>query len=270
MVWTNMQMGPSGSPRPDVYTIAKSFAKFTPISYECKISVSDFRSDVTTGKWQKYLKFSAGVIFAAPKGLITKADVPKGCGLVTRNEDGWVTVKAPTLNRCESLTRDEWMKLLISGVERARRVDPEARMLNTWAMQDVIRKKYGKEIAEALSNRDSAATILRTLECGHREEIDRLNKRHSDRMKTLAETHASETRYTDRSRDDLCKVLGMPAGSGPYEIARALDAVKNVVTADQEVARMSAQIVRLRRAIKHAMDDINEASPLDMVTTDDA
>jgi hypothetical protein len=269
MVWTDMQMGPSGSPRPDVYTIAKSYSRFTPISYECKISVSDFRSDVTTGKWQKYLKFSSGVIFAVPKGLVTKADIPKGCGLVTRNEDGWVTVKAPTLNRCETLSHHEWMKLLIDGVVRAGRIDPETRLLNQWQVKEKIRKKYGEELAAALSNRDATASQLERAARINREEIERVNSQHAIRMKKIVEEHAAEARYIDRSRDDLCKALGLPAGSGVYEIARAMDKVRSVITADKEVARMTAQIVRLRRAMKSAMDDINEVSPLDKITTED-
>ena len=58
--------------------------------------VSDFRSDITSGKWQKYLDFSTAVVFAVPKGLVSKDDIPKGCGLMTRGENGWVTLRKPT------------------------------------------------------------------------------------------------------------------------------------------------------------------------------
>ncbi|OUS29497.1 hypothetical protein A9Q98_06140 [Thalassotalea sp. 42_200_T64] len=70
MVWEDIPVGKSGSVRPDVLTIQKSFASPNPISYEIKVSVSDFRSDVTSAKWKNYLDFSYGVIFAVPKGLI--------------------------------------------------------------------------------------------------------------------------------------------------------------------------------------------------------
>ena len=49
MIWLDMQLGPSGSPRPDVFTAPKSYSGFKPIAYECKVSVSDFRSDITSG-----------------------------------------------------------------------------------------------------------------------------------------------------------------------------------------------------------------------------
>ena len=46
MVWLNMQLGPRGSPRPDVYTIYKSYVRPQPTAYEVKISREDFRSDI--------------------------------------------------------------------------------------------------------------------------------------------------------------------------------------------------------------------------------
>ena len=64
--------------------------------YEAKISVADFRADVTAGKWQTYRPFSCGVVFAVPKGLIAKADIPPRCGLIVRGESGWRTVKGPS------------------------------------------------------------------------------------------------------------------------------------------------------------------------------
>lgn len=51
IVWTDMQLGPSGSPRPDVYSIEPSFAKFRPLAYEVKVSVADYRRDVAAGKY---------------------------------------------------------------------------------------------------------------------------------------------------------------------------------------------------------------------------
>ena len=82
LVWTDMQLGPAGSPRPDVYSLPCSFTRFMPIAYECKISVADFRRDVTAGKWTSYMQFAAGVIFAAPAGLVGKDDLP-ACLLYT-------------------------------------------------------------------------------------------------------------------------------------------------------------------------------------------
>ena len=84
MVWCDMQLGPLPSPRPDVYTIDKSYRHPKPTAYEVKVSVADFRSDVTSGKWQVYRRFAGAVYFAVPAGLASPSDVPDGCGLYTR------------------------------------------------------------------------------------------------------------------------------------------------------------------------------------------
>lgn len=62
MVWENIPAGCAGNVRPDVYTLQKSFSSPNPITYEVKVSLSDFRSDVTTAKWKAYLRFSYGVV----------------------------------------------------------------------------------------------------------------------------------------------------------------------------------------------------------------
>lgn len=95
-VWTDMQMGPVGSPRPDVYVLPKEYRAFHPISYEVKVSMQDFRADTTRAKWQSYLPFSAGVVFACPAGLLKPADLPTGCGLIERSSTGWRHKKRPT------------------------------------------------------------------------------------------------------------------------------------------------------------------------------
>lgn len=117
MVWEDIPAGRAGSIRPDVLTIEKSFAKPKPISYEIKVSVADFRADITSGKWKGYLQFSDGVVFAVPKGLITKKDIPNGCGLMTFNGQFWNTVKRPTLQN-STLDNELLLKLLIGGKDR--------------------------------------------------------------------------------------------------------------------------------------------------------
>lgn len=133
LAWTNMPMGPAGTVRPDVFTLSRTFSRFAPISYEVKVSVSDFRADVTAGKWSEYLAFSSAVVFAVPAGLITRKDIPEGCGLMTRSDAGWKTAKAPTLRTVDNLPKSTWMKILFDGLERLekdRRLGP--RKANDW------------------------------------------------------------------------------------------------------------------------------------------
>jgi hypothetical protein len=154
IAWENMQMGPSGSPRPDVYIMQKSYSRFCPMAYEVKVSVADFRSDVTSGKWQSYLQYASGVVFAVPLGLINKDDLPKGCGLIVRGE-GWRHVKKPILQPISTLPHDAWMKLMIDGINR---VDPAARLAirHEYASAEKMRKRFGEDIASLLSKRELA------------------------------------------------------------------------------------------------------------------
>lgn len=151
MVWEDIPAGCAGNVRPDVYTIDKSFTSPNPISYEVKVSMSDFRSDVTKAKWHAYKRFSYGVVFAVPKGLITKNDLPNGCGLITYNGAGiWRTVKKPTLQPCE-IDSDILLKLLMSGYGRMSRpklIQP--RDFAKYKHMDKLRKKFGEDIGKKL------------------------------------------------------------------------------------------------------------------------
>ena len=146
MLWTDMQLGPSGSPRPDVYTIRKSYTQPKPMAYEVKVSVSDFRSDITKGKWQSYLEFAGAVIFVVPKGLITKADVPNGCGLMTYNEeaDSFTNLKKATLHPV-TLPQRVMLKLLIDGQNRVHEVN-RRRLLDEYQIEARVRKALGDEV----------------------------------------------------------------------------------------------------------------------------
>jgi len=88
MVWTDTQLGPAGSPRPDVFTINKSYSRFAADAYEVKVSVSDLRHDLTEGKWQKYRRFAHRVWFAFPRGLAPITEVPRECGVILMGEGG--------------------------------------------------------------------------------------------------------------------------------------------------------------------------------------
>lgn len=150
MVWEDIPAGKRGSVRPDVYTIEKSFANPNPISYEVKVSESDFRSDVTKAKWKSYLDFSYGVTFAVPKGLVTKKDIPNGCGLITFNGEFWNTVKRPTLHPA-NLDDELLMKLLIAGNQRQTQAPViQNRDFDDHKHRETLRKKFGKDIGSKL------------------------------------------------------------------------------------------------------------------------
>lgn len=259
LVWTDMQLGPAGSPRPDVYTVPCSFARFQPVAYECKISVADFRRDVTAGKWTSYLRFAAGVIFAAPAGLLKKEDIPAGCGLIVRGPDGWRSLKGPTLKNMENLSRDAWIKLIIDGMARLADQDREqlrAGLCNEWALEKKVRARLGDVVADAVRDQLHAERRLKTaterLE-NLAEEAEKERRLILDRAKEHAERDAMQI---DSARGELARALGLPASAGAWEIASACKQAARRVSVDPEVKRLRQQLERIQVAIESAAEPL--------------
>lgn len=210
IIWTDMQLGPSGSPRPDVYKMPKSYSRFMPVAYECKISVSDFRSDITTGKWHSYLKYASAVIFAVPKGLIGKEDIPKGCGLIVRSDSGWRMVKGPTLVPvADQLPKDFWIKLVIDGVHRSKREFINKQM-NEYAVHSKIAKKYGAELGEALADRDAAKRNLEVKTAYLQNKVAQLQDKNKDLdIYRQIDKVKSDIEDVKRLKQELCEALGI-------------------------------------------------------------
>ncbi|AIT19495.1 hypothetical protein BTN_2292 [Burkholderia thailandensis E254] len=259
LVWTDMQLGPAGSPRPDVYTVPCSFARFQPVAYECKISVADFRRDVTAGKWTSYLRFAAGVIFAAPAGLLKKEDIPAGCGLIVRGPDGWRSLKGPTLKNMENLPRDAWIKLIIDGMARLAdqgREQLRAGLCNEWTLEKKLRARLGDIVADAVRDQLHAERRLKTaterLE-NLAEEAEKERRLILDRTKEHAERDAMQI---DSARGELARALGLPASAGAWEIASACKQAARRVSVDPEVKRLRQQLERIQVAIESAAEPL--------------
>lgn len=251
LVWEDMQLGPSGSPRPDVYTVPKSYANFRPLAYEIKVSVADFRRDVTAGKWQSYLAFAAGVVFAVPAGLIDKREVPPGCGLMVRGEAGWRTLKGPTLGRVNNLPLEAWLKLLIDGT---RRLDTplQPRDAARWAYSGRARKVLGERVAGLMRNMGGAEaaleyelTKLRERQAGAIEERQRL----ADEIRERAKADALEV---DLARSELAMVLGLPPEAALWTIRQAARQAAAALGRDAEVVRLRGLLADVRRALEAA------------------
>ncbi|WP_334046148.1 hypothetical protein [Burkholderia cepacia] len=254
-----MQLGPAGSPRPDVYTVPCSFARFQPVAYECKISVADFRRDVTAGKWTSYLRFAAGVIFAAPAGLLKKEDIPAGCGLIVRGPDGWRSLKGPTLKNMENLPRDAWIKLIIDGMARLADQNHEqlrAGLCNEWTLEKKLRARLGDVVADAVRDQLHAERRLKTaterLE-NLAEEAENERRLILDRAKEHAQRDAAQV---DAARIELARVLGLPASAGAWEIASACKQAARRLSTDPEIRRLRQQLERIQAAIESAAEPL--------------
>lgn len=256
MVWTDMQLGPAGSPRPDVYTINMSYSRFCPIAYECKVSVADFRHDITSGKWQSYLTFAAGVVFAVPAGLINKQDVPPGCGLIVRHEGGWRMAKGPTLKAGVELPRSAWMKLLIDGVHRSERQHMR-RGMNEYEVHRKIEQKYGEELAALLSKRDRASS--------HLEYTIKQIQAKSDDLDAFkhVESQRKELEEFRRIKAELCQLLKIPEHSNLWRIQHEIHSLMKMLDANSVVSEMKRELENTLSSLKRQVSSLeNIVSPL--------
>jgi hypothetical protein len=118
LIWTETGVGSAWLsahlPIPDVYTLEQSYDP-KPIVYECKVSRSDFMSDLRSRKWAKYLPISTRLYFAVPHGMVGRDEVPGDCGLVTwePGADKWRTPVRAAVREC-SLTDHQWLALLFA------------------------------------------------------------------------------------------------------------------------------------------------------------
>lgn len=262
MVWTDMQLGPSGSSRPDVYALPIAYSRFQPIAYECKVSMSDFRADVTKGKYTDYLKFAAGVVFACPAGLLKKEDIPAGAGLMVRGPDGWRSLKKPALIKCDSLPRDAWMKLLIDGSRRdiqRREVENERslRSLNEHRAIQKLRAEFGEVVAAAISDHRQQTTHhltnLRYRIKGEEEALQRDLERIEEKRR-VARKRVDD--HCSKLLADLAAVVGMEADAAQvYEMGSRLRDMINLAQADSTVQELRAIV----RRMQHSFNDFRDA-----------
>jgi len=257
LVWTDMQLGPAGSPRPDVYTLPKTYSRFTPLAYEVKVSTADFRRDVTAGKWQSYLEFSAGVVFAAPAGLITKADVLPGCGLIVRHEQVWRTVKGPTLKHVATLPHAAWMKLMIDGLPRAVFAGtPEPRSLKPWNVEAEVRRKYGQKLAALLSDLSLAESRLMVEIAKAKVSAKTLREAERTREQAARAIVEKEMAGIRKDRADLCAALGLDADADIWTVRTACQEAAKRLAGDGELQRLRRQLEWAQQALTKGLEEL--------------
>lgn len=253
MVWCNVQLGPSGSPRPDVYTLARSYAHPNPRAYEVKVSRSDFLADVTAGKWRTYLNYADSVVFAVPAGLVTPADVPPHAGLMVRGETGWRTLKRATPGLV-SIPEDALLKLLIDGIER----EGGRHRTKTYAeaMQGVDRfcQKFGADAAQWVARREAAEGALKQAEYTAeriREDARRAAERDRKELDKLAPEKWGE----------LCEALGLPFTTNTWAVRDAVRKASDAAKGWAQPFALTQLKIDLERALKHANELIEETKP---------
>lgn len=222
VVWTDMQLGPAGSARPDVYAIEKTYTALRARVFEVKVSRADFLSDVTSGKYLRYAAFAGSITFATPAGLVSKDEVPKGCGLITRSPDGvWRYQRKPTLQPTPDLPTHAWLKLVIDGCAREREVQRAAkcgpRTTTEWCHQRRVRERFGKELAAMVANRDNA---LRSLQM----QAEAARREHQDLAAQQRAKVAEERQQLEDMLAEAARALGLEEGASVWSIRQELDA----------------------------------------------
>ena len=119
LIWTGVAIGSrwlqGGCPVPDVLTAQKSYTKPMLTAYEVKASRADFQSDMRSGKWLKYREVTSRVLFAVPRGLVKRDEVPIEAGIIVYNPEkqSWAVHRAGRLAQVD-LAAFEWQSLLFA------------------------------------------------------------------------------------------------------------------------------------------------------------
>ena len=246
IIWEDMQLGPSGTARPDVYAIPCSFSKFCPVVYEIKVSVSDFRADVTAGKYTKYFAYASAVVFAVPEGMLKKTDIPEGCGLMVRKESGWHTLKGPTMRPLDNLPRDAWIKLVIDGIRReTERTRIMMRSAPVYVDERRLAQRHGNEIASLVSQAYNAKARLETAIQNQEKRRAEVFQQTEQEARWQREQMERQAERLNRAQRELADALGLPENAPVNQLIRAVNSAACRLAQDAEVIRLRGLFSRL-------------------------
>lgn len=247
MIWQDMQLGPAGSARPDVYTMQKSYTNPDPRAFEIKVSASDFRADVSAGKAMGYLQFAGSVTFCMPADVAkqVRGDLPQGAGLLVRGPTGWRAAKRATRHPVE-IPRKALLKLLIDGVERQHR----AYRAKQFSVHQATRR-LGDELGDLVAR---AMTEPAQLEA----ELDKARSVHESVLADLRRRQESAKAEINAEVNRIAGALGMPDGSHwgvihkLRDMLAATNADRRVSDARQSLERAAQQISRVAADLERA------------------
>jgi hypothetical protein len=218
--------------------------------------VADFRRDITAGKWTSYLQFAAGVMFCVPAGLISKDDIPNGCGLMVRNETGWRTVKGPTMRPVDNLPRDAWIKLLLDGMHRisAERI---ARGINEWELEARVREKFGHTMADLVRARRNAENQFERDTALLKDAAEDAHKLYPEQMTKARERVEKDIAEISAERREMAVALGLPETAAVRLIINRAWEVRQRLDRDNEIRRLKNALDAVQSSLSHALEPIH-------------
>lgn len=261
MVWSDIPMGPAGSQRPDLFSLEKSFTKPNPTVYEIKVSRSDFRQDVTAGKWFGYKQFASRVIFCVPKGLITKTEVPDGAGLMIRSENGWRNTKKATV--FGNLPKFDHMLKLLLKTDVAARITKRSLDINYYRVSKEVSKKHGDEIGKIISNVGAAEYKIQEAE-ERAKKI--LSEARSVRDREEARAKDDRKRYMEEYEEILSETrnaLNLPPDACRFQVLSAMRSIINKLSGIYGIKvnllnRLSRQAERMKSDLDFVAEQIEQ------------
>lgn len=116
LTWENIQF-PDERCRPDVFSLVATInpKRICPVTYEVKISRADLMADLRSGKWRKYLPFSAYVVIAMPYALVDEKEIPPELGIISRFDTNWGVVRKGKRNDSWKFSDRHWLNLTLKG-----------------------------------------------------------------------------------------------------------------------------------------------------------
>lgn len=257
VTWLDMQLGPSGSSRPDVYSIEHTYTALRATAYEVKISRADYLRDATAGKALGYRRFAGAVVFAAPAGLLTKAEIPDGCGLIQRHAYGWRFARKPVRSIVENLPWQVWLKLVTDGCGRELNslgsIEIRKRAVSSYLTDELARRVLGEEIGKLYADRENARMLLAyDISQLARERKRVAAERLADRQRREVADEASASLVLAPVREAR-EALGLPPETPVREVVAALRS-SWPETAKQQVATASKSLLSAARNLQWVMD----------------
>jgi hypothetical protein len=203
--------------------------------------------DTGSGKWAKYLKFSTGVVFAIPKGLATKDEIPRAAGLIVRSENVWRMARRPIFSPVR-IPQFTLFKIAFDSRRAEVGREPSPRSASPWLVAEKLRAELGSEIAEILRDTATARDRIEDLKSyakklSEKAEVDRVvNQKFLWRRQEAEKVNISE------KREALARLLGLDPTARMHEIASAMGQIRERIGEGGEV-----------RHLRAVLDDIGQA-----------
>ncbi len=159
MAWAEVNIATEDQGRFDVFEARTHDAKGTTlfVGFEVKASRSDLESDLSTGKWKRYLSACDELYFAIPKGLCEYDEIPETCGIIyrvgERHNGRWMVGRKPEGGHRTMSDVAIWQRLAAKGYYNTG-VRPETRLerMRDYAEQEslsgIISRRVQAEIRE--------------------------------------------------------------------------------------------------------------------------